>query len=191
MATKFHATVSCKDQQAETLIRALWSKWFSVFGVPKELISDQGRNFVGKNFQKMCNVLGIKKRKSSSFHQEGNSHVERAIGTIKSIVRAMCEARRVPITLWDTVIGEAVLYSNSYRNKSADVSPFECLFGTNPNLPIDNCVGLTDLGEKRDRALIQENAKLNRREAANNYKVQHDKRAHETHFEVVGQEVFI
>lgn len=190
VATKFHATVSCKDQHAETLIRALWAKWFSVFGVPKELISDQGRNFVGKDFQRMCDTLGIKKRKSSPFHPEGNSHVERTIGTIKSIVRAMCEARKVPVTLWDTVIDEAVLYSNSYRNKSADFSPFECLFGTNPNLPIDNCVGITDLGEKRDPLLIQENAKLNRIDAAKNYKVQHDKRAHETSFEV-GQEVLI
>ena len=28
VVTKFHTTVACKHQHAETLIRALWSKWF-------------------------------------------------------------------------------------------------------------------------------------------------------------------
>ena len=95
-------------------------------------------------------------------------HSERTIGTIKSVIRAMCEARKIPITLWDTVIDEAVLYTNSYRNKSADSSPFECLFGTNPNLRIDNCLGIAGTGENRDTGLIKANAKLNRVEAARN-----------------------
>ena len=102
----------------------------------------------------------------------------------------MCEARKIPITLLDTVIDEAVLYTNSYRNKSADFSPFECLFGTNPNLPIDNCLGIAGTGEKRNTGLIQANAKLNREEAARNYKVQHDKYAHVSDLRV-GQEVLI
>ena len=54
VVTKFYTTVACKDQHAETLITAFWSKWFSIFGVPKQVISNQGRNLVGKQFEKMC-----------------------------------------------------------------------------------------------------------------------------------------
>ena len=77
-----------------------------------------------------------------------------------------------------------------YRNKSADFSPFECLFRANPNLPIDNCLGIAGTGEKRGTGLIQANAKLNREEAARNYKVQHDKNAHVSDLRA-GQEVLI
>ena len=55
---------------------------------------------------------------SSQYHPEGNGSTERSIGSIKSILRFMCQSRSVPITDWDILFDEATLAYNNTVNKS-------------------------------------------------------------------------
>ena len=43
--TKFTQTVATKDQKALTVAKVLVKDWFSKFGVPRRIHSDQGSNF--------------------------------------------------------------------------------------------------------------------------------------------------
>ena len=45
--TKFSQAVPCRDQLAVTVARVLRDHWFTKFGIPNRLHSDQGRNFEG------------------------------------------------------------------------------------------------------------------------------------------------
>ena len=94
MHTKFAAVAPLKDQTAPQIAQALWQHWFSKFGLPSILISDQGRNVNGNVVRKLCNELRIEKRHSSPYHPQGNSSSERMIGAIKSRVSSILNSRK-------------------------------------------------------------------------------------------------
>lgn len=174
--TKFIATAALDDQQAETIRKTLWPKWFATFGVPRSLLSDQGKNVDGKVIRDLCKKLNIIKIHSSPYHPEGNGSTERSIGSIKSIVRAMCESRGVAVENWDLLLDEATLAYNNTVNKSSGFSPFKSMFGSNAILPIDTVCGINPTREEILPKLVQTNADKNRGEAQAGYKARLDRK---------------
>ena len=104
LATKFVSVALLSSARAEFLHRGLWDKWFSIFGIPSTLRSDQGQNVDGNVIKELCENLEIKKTRSSPYHPEGNGAAERAIGSIKTLVSLMCESRKIIIEEWDILI---------------------------------------------------------------------------------------
>ena len=188
--TKFCATAAMADQTALTIERAIWSQWMAYFGIPKELLSDQYHSLDGKHIRDLCRKLAIKKLHSSPYHPEGNSHAERTIGSIKTIIRSICCSRKIPITDWDIIIPEAQLILNNMENKSRKFSPFKMTLGREARLPADNYIGIPSIGSHHTPELIQENARLNRIEAQQEYKKRLDRGCLVNDFKV-GDEVLI
>ena len=50
-----------KNHMARMTAQVLYSNYFSVFGFPQKLMSDQGTEFCGNVIAGMCSLLGIKK----------------------------------------------------------------------------------------------------------------------------------
>ena len=188
--TKMHAVCCCVDQKAPTLERGLWANWFQYFGIPSELISDQGSNVDGTAIRELCKKLGIKKLRSSPYHPAGNGTSERTIGAIKTLVRSMLDSRKMPVWDWDLVIHEAVLASNNTLNKSMGFSPYQCTFGEHSRLPIDNFTEVSLPKESVDPKVIQANAEANRKEAKKSYKQTYDRNLTVNTFQV-GDEVLM
>ena len=86
------------DETAKKIERVVWSKWIPYFGVPKDLHSDQGSNVDGKTVRKLCELLSIKKTRSSPYHPEGNGQAERAISSIKTLISSVCSSRNLNVT---------------------------------------------------------------------------------------------
>ena len=57
---------------------------FSRFGIPEELISDNGPPFSSEEFVKFCQELGIKIHKIAPYHPASNGQAERAVQIIKA-----------------------------------------------------------------------------------------------------------
>ncbi|GFU79097.1 retrovirus-related Pol polyprotein from transposon 412 [Trichonephila clavipes] len=55
------------DQEAPTVPEAVVQHWISRYGVPLQLHSDQGRNFVSAVLKGVCELLGIDKTKTHTF----------------------------------------------------------------------------------------------------------------------------
>ena len=162
--SKLVTATALPNQRARTLARCLWSHWFSYYGIPRFLISDQGKNVSGNEILSLCKGLGIKKLQSSSYHPQGNGSAERAIGSIKALLRSMCLSRNINIREWDRILPEAVLNQNSAPNHSSKYSPFQTSFGIN----LDRLLGV-DRDSELHVDLIRKNAALNREEARANY----------------------
>ena len=190
LGTKFTATAALKDEKAETIKEAIWSKWIPYKGCPATLLSDQGPSLDGKVIDKLCSSLGIKKKRSSPYHPQGNSSAERSIGSLKVVLRSLMCSRNVPVTEWDTLLDEATLATNCTVNKTSKFSPFKCALGHEPRLPLDNMLNIKVNHEKVTPPLIQKNAHLNRIENQASYKKTYDRKLKEYKYKI-GDEVLV
>ncbi|GFO24240.1 Pol polyprotein [Plakobranchus ocellatus] len=60
---------------------------FAKFGIPEILISDNGPQFASREFAQFTEVYGILHKTSSPLHPESNGEAERAVRTIKNLLR--------------------------------------------------------------------------------------------------------
>lgn len=105
---------------ADALIR-----FFCSVGIPKELVSDQGANFIGKLMTQLYEQLGITKIKSSVYHPQANGLVERFNGTLKSMLRKLSN----DIRNWDKYVPYLLFAYREVPQSSTGFSPFELLYG--------------------------------------------------------------
>ena len=58
--TKWPEAYALPNHEAETVEEVLVDQFFTRFGVPGELHSDQGREFESQVFQECCKLLGLR-----------------------------------------------------------------------------------------------------------------------------------
>ena len=65
-------------------------KILTFFGLSKSVQSDQGSNFMSGIFQQVMPELDIKQYRSSAYHPESQSALERFHQTLKNKIRSYC-----------------------------------------------------------------------------------------------------
>ena len=124
-ATRYPEAVALKGISTQEVAEAL-CKIFSRVGVPSQIVSDQGTQFVSDVMKEVYRLLSIQHLTSTPYHPQCNGLVERFNGTLKSMLRKLCVERP---TDWDRYL-EAVLFA--YREVKQDTlgfAPFELLYG--------------------------------------------------------------
>ena len=86
--TKWCEAYPLVDAEAATCMQALYSGFFSRFGLPRQLHSDQGTNFENKLFSELCQITGINKTRTTAFHPRSDGQTERLNRTILQMLRA-------------------------------------------------------------------------------------------------------
>ena len=61
-------------------MRALYSAFFSRFGLPRQLHSDQGSNFQSKLVAELCSIAGINKTRTTPFYPRSDGRPRGRIG---------------------------------------------------------------------------------------------------------------
>ncbi|UYV72260.1 K02A2.6-like [Cordylochernes scorpioides] len=82
--TKWPEAFPLADQEAETVAETLISQFFSRFGVPMQIHTDQGRNFESRLFAQMCKLLGSHKTRTTPLHPQSDGMVEKFNRTLAS-----------------------------------------------------------------------------------------------------------
>ncbi|KAK2920619.1 hypothetical protein Q8A73_000104 [Channa argus] len=124
-ATRFPEAVPLRSLKARAIVRAL-VKFFSTFGLPKHIQSDQGSNFMSKIFAQVMTELCIRHRKSSAYHPESQGALERFHQTLKSMIRKFCtESNRE----WDEGLPLLLFAVRETRQESLGFSPSDLVFG--------------------------------------------------------------
>ena len=80
--TRYLQVYVTKNHTARTTARVLYNEYFSVFGFPRRLMSDQAPEFLGKVIAALCDLLGVAKIRTSPYHPQSNGAVERAHQTL-------------------------------------------------------------------------------------------------------------
>ena len=76
------------DQRAETTAKAFVNEVIARHGVPRKLLTDQGRNFEAELIKQVFQLLGVHKLRTSPYHPQTDGQVERLNRTLKAILTA-------------------------------------------------------------------------------------------------------
>ena len=124
-ATRFPEAIPLRNIKSPTIVRAL-IKFFTLFGLPQSVQSDQGSNFMSGLSQQVMHELGITQYKSSAYHPESQGALERFHQTLKNMMRSYCfEFQRD----WDEGVHLLLFAAREAVQESLGFSPFELVFG--------------------------------------------------------------
>ena len=71
-----------KNTTARATIEVL-RKWFAKFGIPMQLVSDNGPQFISNEFEQFMGMNGVKHIRCSAHHPCSNGGAERFVQTMK------------------------------------------------------------------------------------------------------------
>ena len=124
-ATRFPEGIPVRNIKTKTISKVLL-KFFTTFGLPKEIQSDQGSNFTAREFKQMMDSLGIKHKLSSAYHPESQGVLERFHSTLKTMMKAFCLEHTED---WDEGVPLLLFAARDVAQESLGYSPFEMVFG--------------------------------------------------------------
>ena len=124
-ATRFPEAIPLRTITSKSVIRAL-TKFFSTFGFPKSLQTDQGTNFLSRIFKQVLQSLSITHKVSSAYHPESQGALERWHQTFKSVLRKYCLDTG---KCWDEGVPFALFALRETVQESLGFSPAELVFG--------------------------------------------------------------
>ncbi|XP_068208700.1 uncharacterized protein [Palaemon carinicauda] len=131
--TRFPEVIPVRGIKSGIVIKHLMD-FFSRYGLPREIQSDQGSNFTSREFQAKMNELGIKHNLASSYHPESQGILERFHSTLKNALTKYCLDH---VEEWDKDLPLLLFASRSAPSESLGFSPFQMVYGHNVRGPLD------------------------------------------------------
>ena len=123
----------------------VWKNIICKYGIPRALVSDNGKQFNNSAFESFCSELGIRNHYSSPAHPQANEQVEVANGqvevtnqTLLKIIKTRLEGAKgiwpdeLPSVLW--------AYRTTARTPTGE-TPFRLTYGADAVIPAE--IGLT------------------------------------------------
>lgn len=141
--TRYPAAYPLRTITAKSVVKAL-TQFFSVFGVPKVIQSDQGTNFTSNLFKQALKQLQVRHVKASAYHPESQGVLECFNQTLKSLLHAYCsESSRD----WEEGLPWLMLAAREMVQESTGFSPNELVFAHKVRGPLNAVAGdLVDSG---------------------------------------------
>lgn len=193
--TKYVELVALPNKESATVAQAIFERWICRFGMPLEVITDGGKEFVGQLTKDLFKLLGIQHTTTSPYHPQCNSQAEVANKTIAKYLASFVADSTLD---WEDYLWPLMFTYNTSFHRSIRTTPFFLTFGMEPR---DGTFSAGDLrrkfyGESSTDDLIQrlrtarEVAQHNNMNATSEYKQYHDRKA-EPHSFLRGQKVLL
>uniref|UniRef100_A0A224XI32 RNA-directed DNA polymerase n=1 Tax=Panstrongylus lignarius TaxID=156445 RepID=A0A224XI32_9HEMI len=109
--------------------------WFARYGIPKQIVSDNGPQFRSDLFEQFCTNNGIKHIKSTPYHPKSNGLVERLVRTLKLRYFAC----RKDGTESNLAIQKILLNYRNTPQKTTGRAPAELFIGRRLPTLLDRC----------------------------------------------------
>jgi len=135
--TKWPEAYAIPNHEAATVAGVLVDNFFSRFGVPRELHSDQGREFESVVFQECCRLMGIKKTRTTPLRPQSDGMVERFNRTLLQEVAKYCSRDQRD---WDVKLPTLLMAYRSAEHEATAHTPAR-MMGRELRLPVDLVTG--------------------------------------------------
>ena len=127
---------SIPDKSATTVAEAVMHGWITIYGVPKTIVSDQGREFCNKLLKGIWELLQVEHKTTSPYHPKANAQAEVFNKTMAQYLTTMIASSDKTIKEWESMLGPLMLAHNTAVHRATRMTPFYAMFGYDPNLPL-------------------------------------------------------
>ncbi len=130
-STRYPEAIPLRKTDATSVANALCG-FFTKMGIPREILSDRGSNFLSKVMKEMASIFGIKQIATSPYHPQCDGMLERFHGTLKSMITKIGKGSRD----WDEWLPFACFASRDAVHAATGFTPFQLLFGREVRGPL-------------------------------------------------------
>ena len=155
--TRWMNAVAIHDQEATTVAQKLVDDVFCQFGMPEQLHSDQGKQFESKLIQELCKILKISKTRTTAYHPQCDSLVERFNRTLQDMIATITFDHPFD---WEEALPKVCFAYNTSIHSTTGYSPFYLMYGREPHLPIDIVYGTQSHSPISVNSFVQKSQKL-------------------------------
>ena len=132
-ATRYPEAIPLRNISVRSVAQALFHV-ISRVGIPKEILTDQGTNFMSRTIKELYGLLKVKAIRTSVYHPATDGLCERFNRTLKSMIRKFVleDARN-----WHQWLDPLLFAVREVPQASTGFSPFELLYGRRPRGVLD------------------------------------------------------
>ena len=116
----------------------VWRNIICRYGIPRVLVSDNGKQFDNSAFRDFCSELGIKNHYSSPTHPQANGQVEVINRSLLKIIKTRLEGAK---GIWPDELPSVLWAYRTITRTPTGETPFRLAYGTEAVIPAE--VGLT------------------------------------------------
>ena len=124
--TRYAQAFPTRNETAQTTARVLYENYFIHYGFPSKIQSEKGASFESKTIKKLCEIAGIKKSKTTSYHPMSNGMVERFNKTLLNMLGTLQEDQKSD---WKSHVSTLTHAYNAAMHDSTGFSPYYLLYG--------------------------------------------------------------
>jgi len=137
--TKWGEAIPIRNKEAVTVARALLDVVFSRFGIPYQLLSDNGKEFDNLMMKEICRLLEIDKIRTTVYKASTNGAVERFHRTLNSMLGKVVSQNQ---RNWDEFLPTVMGAYRASRHESTGFSPNFLMLGKENAAPLDVVYGI-------------------------------------------------
>jgi transposase InsO family protein len=135
--SKWIEAVPVTNQEASTAVKFFESIVYK-YGIPNNIITDNGTNFTSGEFQEFAKKLGIKIKYASVAHPKSNGQIKKAIGLVcAGLKKRLLRPLKCAAGAWVEELTSVLWSLRTTPNSSTGYMPFFRLFGAEAVLPTD------------------------------------------------------
>ena len=120
----------------------IWRCIIYRFGIPRVLVSDNGKQFDNDLFRDFCSQLGIRNHYSSPAHPQANGQVEVTNRSLLKIIKTRLEGAK---GIWPEEFSSILWAYKTRARTPTRETPFRLMYGNEAVIPAE--VGLTSYRE--------------------------------------------
>ena len=132
--SKWAEVVALKEVKKENVENFIRVNIIYCFGIPRYIITDNGKPFDNKLMNKICDLFDFKQRKSSMYHAAANGLAEAFNKTLCNLLKKVVSKSKRD---WHERMEEALwAYRTTYRTPT-QATPYSLAFGVEAVLPLE------------------------------------------------------
>ena len=131
-ATRYPEAKALKTTDTPVVAEALL-EMYSRLGLPREVLSDNGPQFISDLMKEVNRLLSIKQLRSTPYHPICNGLCEKWNGTLKQMLRKLCTEKPKD---WDRYLTALLFAYREVPQESLGFSPFELMYGRTVRGPL-------------------------------------------------------
>ena len=132
--TKWPEAFALPDQKAQTIAQVFCEQIICRHGIPEQLLSDRGSNFLSELMLAICEILGVQKINTSGYHPQTDGLVEKFNSTLTNMIAKACAQRPFD---WDQQLPFLLFAYRTSAQESTKEAPFYLLYGRDARIPTE------------------------------------------------------